>query len=71
MTPIDAALSRSRTVVATLVFLLIAGMSAYINIPKESRPDIDIPIIYVSMNHTGIFSNWGSSGSRISTVNSS
>ena len=54
MTPIEAALSRSRTVIALLLFLLIAGMSAYINIPKESNPDIDIPIIYVTMSHEGI-----------------
>ena len=54
VTPIDAALSRSRTVIATLVFVLIAGVSAYLNIPKESRPDINIPIIYVSMHHDGI-----------------
>ena len=54
MTPIDAALSRSRTVIASLLFLLIAGMSAYVNIPKESNPDIDIPIIFVTMTHEGI-----------------
>ena len=54
MTPIEAALSRSHTVIALLLFLLIAGMSAYINIPKESNPDIDIPIIYVTMSHQGI-----------------
>ncbi|MEQ9642188.1 MAG: efflux RND transporter permease subunit [Alphaproteobacteria bacterium] len=51
---IDAALSRSRTVLAALVLVLIAGIVAYVTIPKEADPDIDIPIIYVSMSHDGI-----------------
>lgn len=51
---IDAALGRSRTVIATLMLILIAGVAAYIAIPKESDPDINIPILYVSMSHEGI-----------------
>ena len=51
---IDAAISRSRTVIATLVLLLISGAVAYVAIPKESDPDINIPIIYVSMHLDGI-----------------
>ncbi len=51
---IEAALGRSRTVLSLLLFLLIAGSYAYKNIPKESSPDIDIPIIYVSMGLEGI-----------------
>ncbi|WP_421881887.1 efflux RND transporter permease subunit [Pacificispira sp.] len=54
MSPIDAALNRSRTVLGTLAFILIAGALAYIAIPKEADPDINIPIIYVSMHHDGI-----------------
>lgn len=54
MTPIDAALNRSRTVLGMLVFILVAGTLAYITIPKEADPDINIPIIYVSMTHDGI-----------------
>lgn len=55
MTPmIDAAMRRSRTVLSVLVFLLIAGMYAYKNIPKESSPDIDVPILYISMALEGI-----------------
>ena len=54
MSLINAAMSRTRTVVATLVLLLIAGLYAYVIIPKESDPDIDIPIIYVSMHLEGI-----------------
>jgi len=51
---IDAALGRTRTVLSILVFILIAGAVAYVDIPKESDPDINIPIIYVTVNHDGI-----------------
>jgi multidrug efflux pump len=51
---IDLAFLRSRTVLLLLAFILIAGTSAYITIPKEAEPDVAIPIIYVSMNHEGI-----------------
>jgi len=46
--------TRSRTVLLLLVFILISGAYAYQNIPKESDPDVAIPIIYVSMSHEGI-----------------
>lgn len=51
---IDAALHRSRTVLLTLFFLLLAGAVAYVQIPKEANPDIDIPLIYVSMSLDGV-----------------
>ncbi len=51
---ISAAINRSRTVLATLVLILITGSVAYVTIPKESDPDVDIPILYVSMSHEGI-----------------
>jgi len=51
---ISAAFDRSRTVLMLLVFLIGAGIVAYNNIPKESEPDVPIPIMYVSMNHDGI-----------------
>jgi multidrug efflux pump len=51
---VDNALAHSRTVLATLVLLLISGAIAYFNVPKEAAPNINIPIIYVQMNHEGI-----------------
>jgi len=51
---IDAAFDRTRTVILLLLFLLASGVVAYNNIPKESEPDVPIPIIYVSMSHDGI-----------------
>ena len=54
MSLIDAGLNRSRTVLATLVLLLVAGAFSFVAIPKEAEPDVNIPIIYVSMHHEGI-----------------
>ncbi len=51
---INAAFARSRTVLALLVLILISGTISYVTIPKESEPDVAIPIIYVSMSHEGI-----------------
>ncbi|MCG7497636.1 efflux RND transporter permease subunit [Vibrio sp. Of7-15] len=51
---INAALTRSRTMLSLLVFIILAGIITYITIPKESNPDITIPIIYVSVSHQGI-----------------
>ncbi len=51
---IDSSISRSRTILSIMLLLLIAGTYAYIAIPKESSPDIDIPQIYVSMHLEGI-----------------
>ncbi len=51
---IDAAISHSRTVIGALILILVAGAIAFNDIPKESEPDINIPVIYVSLHHDGI-----------------
>ena len=51
---IDAAFSRSKTAQLILVFLLAIGTLAYVAIPKESNPEIPIPIMYVSTSVDGI-----------------
>jgi multidrug efflux pump len=51
---IDYAIDHARLTVATLVFLLIAGLVAYVTIPKEAEPDVKIPIIYVQLAQRGI-----------------
>ncbi|WP_334065666.1 efflux RND transporter permease subunit [Alteromonas genovensis] len=51
---IDAAFSRGRTVALIFVMILIMGASAYVTIPKESEPDIAIPMVYVSVSYEGI-----------------
>jgi multidrug efflux pump len=51
---IDAAFSRSRTVLLLFVMILIMGTASYFSIPKESEPDVAIPIVYVSVSYEGI-----------------
>ncbi len=54
MQVIELAMLRSRTVVLSLLVILIGGIVAYATIPKEAEPDIEIPIVYVSIEHDGI-----------------
>lgn len=54
MNIIELAMLRSRTVVLSLLVVLVGGVVAYVTIPKEAEPDIEIPIIYVSIEHDGI-----------------
>ena len=51
---IESAMSRSRTVLLSLAVVLFAGITAYLTIPKEAEPDIEIPMIYVHITHDGI-----------------
>ncbi|WP_113913397.1 efflux RND transporter permease subunit [Roseovarius dicentrarchi] len=51
---IDAAFSRGRVVVMALLMILTVGAYAYVTIPKESSPEIPIPIFYVSTGLDGI-----------------
>ncbi|NLU99478.1 MFS transporter [Marinomonas sp. UCMA 3892] len=53
-TLIEAALARSRTVMMFFVLILIMGTVSYIEIAKESDPDITIPMAYVSVSLDGI-----------------
>ncbi len=54
MQVIETAMSRSRTVLLSLAVVLLAGVIAYMTIPKEAEPDIEIPMIYVHITHDGI-----------------
>ncbi|WP_371056618.1 efflux RND transporter permease subunit [Rhodosalinus sp. K401] len=54
MSVIDAAFARTRVVVMTLVFLLAFGTVAYVQIPKESAPEVPIPVVYVVTTLEGI-----------------
>jgi multidrug efflux pump len=53
-TPVDYAISHARLTLATLAFVLIAGLVAYLTIPKEAEPDVRIPIVYVQLQQRGI-----------------
>ncbi|MBB4302609.1 multidrug efflux pump [Rhodobium orientis] len=52
--PLETILQRPRTVLTMMVVMVVAGVFTYINIPKESDPDIDVPIFYVSVVQQGI-----------------
>jgi len=51
---IDLAFAKARTTLSILLLLLIAGTVAYVEIPKEAEPDINIPLIIVRVMHEGI-----------------
>jgi multidrug efflux pump len=53
-TPVDYAIDHARLTIAALAFLLIAGLVAYLTIPKEAEPDVKIPIIYTLLTQRGI-----------------
>ncbi len=51
---IDAPIAYARTMITLLICLFLGGIYTYITIPKDSDPDITIPIIYVSVSYEGI-----------------
>ncbi|MEQ8746844.1 efflux RND transporter permease subunit [Pyruvatibacter sp.] len=55
MNPLVAAsVSRTRTVLTTMVLLILAGITSYVAIPKEADPDIPIPFFFVTLPYPGI-----------------
>ncbi len=51
---VELAIRNARLTISILIFLMTAGAMSYVSIPKEAEPDVDIPIIYVSMSYQGI-----------------
>jgi multidrug efflux pump len=51
---VDWAASRARMIIAFIVLSLVAGGVAYVNLPKEGEPDIEIPALIVSVPFPGI-----------------
>ena len=51
---IDWAAARARMVLAFIVLSLTVGAAAYVGLPKEGEPDIDIPGLFVSVPFPGI-----------------
>ena len=54
MNLVERAIRNARLTISVLLFLMLSGALAYVSIPKEAEPDIQIPIIYVSMGYDGI-----------------
>ncbi|ASP22337.1 toluene efflux pump membrane transporter TtgE [Antarctobacter heliothermus] len=51
---IDWAAERARMIVAFIILGLVAGTYAYLSLPKEGEPDIEIPALFVSVPFPGI-----------------
>ena len=51
---VGLAIRNARLTISLMLFLTLAGALAYRSIPKEAEPDVQIPIIYVSMSYSGI-----------------
>jgi len=51
---VDWAAARARMVIAFVVLSVLAGTFAYIGLPKEGEPDIEIPALFVSVPFPGI-----------------
>lgn len=54
MNALEAILRRPKTVLTIMVVLLMAGISAYMTLPKEANPSIDAPFLYVSVSQSGV-----------------
>jgi multidrug efflux pump len=48
------AIKRQVTVLALLVFIVIAGVYCYVTLPRESFPDITIPYVFVTTTYEGV-----------------
>lgn len=51
---IAACFDRSRVVVVALLLIVMWGAVVSYEIPKEADPDVQLPIVYVSLTHEGI-----------------
>lgn len=51
---IQFALSHVRTAMATLLLIFLSGGYILLNIPRESFPEIDIPVVAVTVSYQGV-----------------
>ena len=54
---VDKLFHSSKLILTILFFLIIFGAYQYSTLPKESDPDISLPVIYISLIHEGISPN--------------
>lgn len=54
MRGLEAILRKPRTVLTMMVVMVMAGVWSYITIPKEADPDIQVPVLYISIPLDGI-----------------
>ena len=51
---VDWAAERARMIVALILAALTAGIFAYTGLPKEGEPDIQVPVLFISVPFPGI-----------------
>ena len=51
---VDWAASRARMVVAFIILSILIGGFSYVSLPKEGEPDIQVPVLIVSVHFPGI-----------------
>ncbi|MEO1687366.1 MAG: efflux RND transporter permease subunit, partial [Pseudomonadota bacterium] len=51
---IDWATERARMIFAFVILSIAAGSVAYVGLPKEGEPDIQVPVLFVSQGFPGI-----------------
>ncbi|WP_371169748.1 efflux RND transporter permease subunit [Aliiroseovarius sp. 2305UL8-7] len=51
---VDWAAERARMVIAFVILSVLSGAIAYVSLPKEGEPDIEIPALFVSVPFPGI-----------------
>ncbi len=51
---VEWAVNNTRVVIALMVVVIVAGIAAFISIPKEADPDIPIPVLLVQVTYPGI-----------------
>ena len=51
---LEILLQRPKVILAMMVLMITAGIYSYLTIPKEARPDIQVPVFYVSIPLQGV-----------------
>lgn len=50
----DTAVKKSTTVLVLALIIMITGVYAYLDLPRENEPDITIPYVFVSTSYRGV-----------------
>jgi multidrug efflux pump len=51
---VDWAAARARMVMAFIAISIAAGLVSYLSLPKEGAPNIDVPVLYISVPLPGV-----------------
>ncbi len=51
---LEVILRRPKVVLTMMVVLIIAGIASYVSLPKEARPNIEVPVYYIAIPLQGV-----------------